>query len=75
MHLVYLLSSSLQKTSKIIIPEDSQSQWVYNYLVCLLKKNLSAFLRYLLPANLKQVGFESKFGPEKVEFCKISHRF
>ena len=59
-----------KKTSKIIIPEISLSQWVYKKLVCQPIKNMAAFLRYLLPENLKQVGYKSKFGPEKSQILK-----
>ena len=57
MNFVFLLSLNLQKkTGKTLTPEDSQSQWVYNYLDCQLRKNMATVLRYLFPANLKQVG-------------------
>ena len=55
MHFAYLKCSNLQKTSKIIIPEDSYSKSEYNLHFLELKKSIAAILKCLLPANLKQV--------------------
>ena len=60
MNFVYLMSLNLQKTDKTLTPDYSQKQWLYKHLDFQLKKNMALVLRYLPPANLKQVGWKSR---------------
>ena len=64
MHFVKLSSLILQKTGKIITPEYSQSQQVYNQLVYQLKKEYGRSFKVSTSSKFKAMGQKSKFGPK-----------